>query len=188
MARGRENGRRWVSVGELQDLLGLSRTAVQNVRAALGNSHEKQDGRRVLVYAPDWLRDWAQHTAGLPPGRTGQLTEDDVLLAGASQDLKDEFLRERIRERRLINRERSMELAHLEESHIPTERVSQFAMGLAEVARKRCEDEQGRFENKFGRDAAKMVAQMFEDFADAALKRFENEFGDTDECDSDSAA
>lgn len=134
-----------------------------------------------------WLwRYYIEHP--LPDARAGGLTEEDVLLVGASPDLKDEFLRERIRERRLVNRQKSMELVLLEESHIPTERVAQFAMGLAEVARKRSEDEQRRFESRFGPDAAKMVAQMYEDFADAALKRFENEFGDGDKCDDDATA
>lgn len=137
-------------------------------------------GKRDRVNLRDltrWLwRYFLEHP--LPEARAGGLTEDDVLLAGASQDLKDEFLRERIRERRLVNRQKTIDIVLAEESHLPTERVHGVFMGMAEVVRKKSSNLQRKFDGEVGQE----IALAFEDLADAFEKRAINEFGNDSEC------
>ena len=138
---------------------------------------EGKRDRVNLLDVTQWLwRYFLEHP--LPEARSGNLTEDDVLLAGASQELKDEFLRQRILERRLVIRQKSMEVVLLEESHIPAEKVYGAFMAMAEVVRKRS----ANLQRKFDGEAGEQISLAFEDLADAFEKRALNEFGNDSEC------
>lgn len=105
----------------------------------------------------------------LPEARPGGLTEEDVLLAGASQDLKDEFLRERIRERRIVNQQKSIELQLLEESHIPTKEVRIILAEAAGLIAKKRESLERILEG----EAREVVSRAFEDMAEDINKKGE---------------
>lgn len=146
----------------LTELLATSAKVVVDNRNRRGfpwplGKRDRVDVRDVLQFL--W-RFFLEHP--LPEARPCELTEEDVLLAGASQDLKDEFLRERIRERRIVNQQKAIELQLLEDSYIPTKEVRTLlgeAAGL--IAKKR-----EHLERVLDGETLALVSRAFEDMAE----------------------
>lgn len=146
------------------ELLGTSSKVVTDNRKRRG--FPWPEGRNSPVDLGKLLRwFWAfylEHSGEPPRGAS----EEDVLLYGASQELKDEFLRERIVERRYSNEQRRLELQREIDQHVPIDVVETLLSGLAAAIRKKRED---TTRNLSPRDAEK-VGEAFEDLADDFLR------------------
>ncbi|TWT35333.1 hypothetical protein KOR34_02230 [Posidoniimonas corsicana] len=147
-------------------------TQSKQIRDAMRNRGfpwpEGNKERVNLIELLRWLwRYFIEHP--LPDAKPGGLTEDDVLLVGASQELKDEFLRQRIVERRLVIQQKEHELLLARESHLPTVEVQQVLAEAAQLIAKKRE----YLERTLPPEAARVVAQGFDDIADAIERQAE---------------
>lgn len=84
---------------------------------------------------------------------------DDVLLGGASQELKDEYIRERIREKRITNQQKNLELEQQLENYVPIGPIIEAHNELAERIRKTRE----RLALRFDGEDREFVDRAFED-------------------------
>ncbi|MEO0532223.1 MAG: hypothetical protein AAF266_16880, partial [Planctomycetota bacterium] len=118
-------------------------------------------GQREPVDLRELLRFfWRYYLEGPAPAADGE----DLLLQGASQELKDELIRERIREKRIANEARAIELHRLRESHLPVEQVRTALAPLADLLARARSDLALRLETIDSVDEARQVIdQAWED-------------------------
>ena len=99
---------------------------------------------------------------------------DDVLLAMASQELKDQFVRERIREKEITNQLKTIELQKAVDGLVPLEPIRTWHNALAGHISKTRE--------KLARDAdpkfRERVDEAFEDLAIDMQRLMDEQFGD----------
>lgn len=167
-----EHGQRYLAgmpKGHVTEILGSPASTLIKQHEASGLPYPKEktalvDGRELLRFL--WKR--------FIGGETAESEE----AARLSRELALELAREKLREKQIANRKREMEMRLLEEAHIPTAMVETFAMGMAEVTRKKGENAQRTFEKEYGLEAAEAVHALLEDIASAWERRALNEFGD----------
>lgn len=130
------------------------------------------DIRGLLAYL------WRYYLEGPAPAAHGE----DLLLQGASQELKDEFIRERIREKRITNESRAIDLDRLRESHLPIEKVRTALMPLADMLARARSDLALRLETITSLEEAKQVIdQQWEDLYQDFEAEIDSSLNESDE-------
>lgn len=108
--------------------------------------------------------------------RGGSDNPEDILLQGASQSLKDEYVRERIREKRITNQHRTIELEAVKASYLPMTLIMETHNSLAERIRKTRE----RLTRHFDGEAKEKIELAFEGLVEDFIRDVEDKFGDGD--------
>lgn len=125
-------------------------------------------GKRDRVNGRDILRFlWRHFLENKPQGYTGKRTVDDILLEGASQELKDQYVREQIQEKQLQRRIKAHELELLEQAHIPTKEVRTLLGEVANLIAKKRES----LERSLDGESLKIASRAFEDMADDIARK-----------------
>lgn len=102
---------------------------------------------------------------------------DGDLLRMASDELKDELIRERIEERKIANEQRRVELAALIGSYRPAEMYETLLGEMAEVIRRKRLELGKRLDGHVG----EVVDRAFDDLADTFERIIEESLGDGDD-------
>lgn len=120
------------------------------------------DGRKILRFL------WRYYLENKPSESSNRKrSTDEILLEGASPELKDEYVREQIREKQ-INRElKELDLAKAREAHLPTEAFRARLMEAGQLIAKKRE----YLERVLPDPQRTVVSQAFDDMADALEKR-----------------
>ena len=103
----------------------------------------------------------------------GNEDSEDVLLRGASQTLKNEFVREKIREKQITNKQKAIELEKLQASYVPIGPIIEAHNELAERIRKTRE----RLVRDFDGEERDRIERAFDDLLDDFIRDVETKFG-----------
>ena len=101
--------------------------------------------------------------------------EDDVLFQFASQDLKDELIRHRIREKEVTNQIRTIELQKALEGWAPIEPIKEWHNSLAELVLRTRE----KVVKGLDGEQKEYAEQAFDDLGDDMQRLTEEQFGDS---------
>lgn len=141
------------------------------------NQKDGVDVREVMRF---YRSRFAQGGVSLPPGAD----EDDILLQFASQDLKDELVRHRIREKDVTNRIKSLDLQKALEDWAPIEPIREWHNTLAELILRTRE----KIVKDLDGERKERAEQAFDDLGDDMARLVEDQFGGDSDTDSNGDA
>ena len=152
--------RHWVTRGDLVALLDLSESGIDKIRRALGNAHERTEGKAVRIYAPGWLKEWARYTSGVLDD------EGEVDDPGADSPWLEEGRKWKAKRERAKYEQESGRLVSFDTI------VQAFSL----VA---------RHYRKAGEEACERCQHLIEDALDDAEQEVDSQFGDCSSEDND---
>lgn len=180
----RTHGVRYVRAmpkGDFLDLFGGSSKVYIEWRTRYGFPWPESAGTVDVLEVGRWYR--RQFVDGGQKVPT-TASEDDILLSGASQELKDEFIRERIKEKRITNQQKAIELEIERRSYVPLAPIIEAHNELAERIRKTRESLARQFDGQ----ARERVELAFDDMIADYVQDLETHFGDGSPDENEDAA